>query len=82
MSLGRVSECTYNPPPDKSAAISGGLTERQSQTARLRNRERRSSRLKQIFFEVPFSLLEVGDRALFNELVTEFLSPESRLAHA
>jgi hypothetical protein len=55
MSLGRVSECIYKTPPDKSAAISGGLTERQSQTARLRHRERRSSRLKQIFFEVPIS---------------------------
>ena len=56
MSLGRVSECIYKTPPDKSAAISGGLTERQSQTARLRHRERRSSRLKQIFFEVPPSV--------------------------
>jgi hypothetical protein len=53
MSLGRVSEFIYKTPPDKSAAISGGLTERQSQTARLRHRERRSSRLKRIFFEVP-----------------------------
>jgi hypothetical protein len=69
MSLGRVSECIYKTPPDKSAAISGGLTERQSQTARLRHRERRSSRLKQIFFEVPAGVLQQRN-VIESELLT------------